>query len=365
MLSMECPRIEEVMRAGRRRHRFDNSDKTIYQDRNGPIIENELGQNIAGDHYSIISLCSVSFRACIRHLPYHWICSIIKLGCSYGLNVELRLEERSAYCNMFIRQTYWSNASQAIEALEKEIAEKLTPYNLSFNILSWEFVSSMNFSTTVDFVITNLPADGGPLKYGYNDYSFKLDWLADWAGAPLTQWTQEASSYNQGVISYLKEVEGKTYRFTVDPYVSIQGFTEIANCTGTQITYSVFVPNTILDLQILQNGIKVVNITNFLDRGEFNQIYSQGEQYRSKVLKDASEELAVKLTPFGLTATDFEVYLSEPYSALGVHYIVRGAVDKVNNSRYRVNLKFLDIPLSEFTISQTSDSTVLRYILGI
>jgi len=282
------------------------------------------------------------------------------LSSYYRLSVELRLEERSALCSLSMEQTPWSNQSQAIEAVQEEISNKLVPYDLSFEIEYVKF--SENAPMGVDFIVTGLTADGGPLKYGYNNYSFELGWLADWAGAPFTQWTEKTSSINQGVIDYLKEVEGKTYRFTLDPFIQIQGFTNITKRTETQVTYSIFVPNTILDLQILQNGIKVTNITNFLNRSEFNQIYSQGEQYRAKVLKEISEELAVKLSPYGLTATDFEVYLSEPYSAVGIHYTVQGAVEKTSNNEYKVNLKFLNISLSEFTVSQTSYSTILRYM---
>ena len=282
------------------------------------------------------------------------------LPSDFGLDVELRLEERSAWCSLSIEQTPWSNQSQAIEAVQREIATRLAPYNLSFKIDYVKF--SENAPMSVDFMVPNLPVGRGQLKYGYNDYSFELGWLVDWAGAPFTQWAQEASSINQGVINYVKEVEGKTYRFILDPLINIQGFTNITKRTETQIAYSVFVPNTILEISILQNGIKITNITNFLNRSEFNQIYSQGEQYRSKLLRDVSEELALKLSPYGLTATNFEVYLSEPYSAVGIHYTVQEAIEKADNNEYKVNLKFLNIPLSEFSISQTPYSTILRYI---
>jgi len=278
----------------------------------------------------------------------------------YGLDVELRLEERSAFCSLFMKQTPWSNQSQAIEAVQEEINSRLAPYNLSFKIGYIKF--NENAPMDVGFIVPNLPGSGELLKYGYNNYSFDLSWLADWAEAPFTQWTQEASSLNQGVIDYAKEVENKTYSFTLDPFINIQGFTNITKLTETQITYSIFVPNTILEMSILQNGIKVVNITNFLNRTEFNQIYSQGEQYRDKVLREASEELALKLSPYGLTATNFEVYLSEPYSAVGLHYTVQGAIEKAGNNEYKINLKFLNVSLSDFTISQSSYSTVLGYI---
>ncbi len=282
------------------------------------------------------------------------------LPSDFKLNVELRLEERSVWCSLSIRQTPWLNQSQAIEAVKKEIASRLASYNLSFEIESVKFRE--NTPMSVDFIIPNLPIEGGPLKYGYNNYSVELGWLVDWAGAPFTQWAEVKSSHNQGVINYAREIEGKTYSFTLDPLIMIQGFTNITKRTETQIVYSFFVPNMILDLQILQDGIKVTNITNFLNKSEFEQIYNQGEQYQDKILKNTSEELALRLSPLGMVATNFEVCRRGPYSTVGIHYTIKGVIEKVTDKEFKADLRFLNIPLSEFTVSQHSYSTVLQYV---
>lgn len=231
----------------------------------------------------------------------------------------------------------------------------MAPYNLSFRI---EFVKFGEYGPMdVGFTVLNLPVEGGPLKYGYTDYSAGLMWLADWSGMPFTQWTQAASW-----MGYSKEVEGKTYRFNLAPLIPLRGLADITERTETYISYSIFVPNTVIDIQVLQDKIESTTIINFLNQTEFDRVYAQGERYRNEVLENASAEVALKLDPYGLTAADFEVSLSERYSALGVHYTIQGAVEMVREGEYRVDLKFLNITMSELTVSsQTPFETVLRY----
>jgi hypothetical protein len=177
----------------------------------------------------------------------------------YGLDVELRLEEQSASCSLYMKQTPWTNQSQAVEAIQGEITYMLEPYNLTFEIGKVKFGG--NAPMGVDFTVPNLTADAGPLKYGYNYYSFELEWLTNWAGAPFTQWARGTSTINQGVIDYVKEIEGKTYRFTLDPYIQAQGYTNITRLAETQIEYSFFFPNTILEFSTYLNFLQTVSIS--------------------------------------------------------------------------------------------------------
>lgn len=284
------------------------------------------------------------------------------LPVDYNLDVELQLEDRTALGNLMIMRPQWSNRTEAVAAVQKEIDSWLAPYNLSSKIDSVKF--GKNGPMGVDFTIHNLPVEGGSLKYGYTNYSVGLNWLTDWSGAPFTQWTEERLTLSSSPsMSYSKEAEGKTYRYRLASFIPIQGLTEITRRSATQLTYSVFIPNTMTNLRVFQDRIQLVTIINFLNRTEFNQLYAQGEQYRSEVLKNVSAEVTSKLNRYGLVATNFEVYLSEPYSALGIHYTIQGAVEKVGGEgEYKVDLRFLNITLSEFTVSSPPLSgTVLMY----
>ena len=290
------------------------------------------------------------------------------LPSDYRLAVELWLEERSAWCSLYMRHTSWSNQSQAIEAVQKEISSRLNPYNLTFNIEYVKF--SVNASMDVDFTVPNLPVNGEPLNFGYNDYSVELGWLVDWAKAPFTQWEKTITSspyfLEEAEIEHSREVEGKTYRFELERIIRLQGYTSISELTNTSVSYSIFIPKTILKLDISQDKIKVVNITNFSNKTEFNRLYALGEQYRDEVLKNAIAEEAKRLNPYNFTADNFEVYMSEPsdfYLALMVHYVVQGAVENIDGDGYKVDLRFLNMPLSEFTISShPRTKTVLGYM---
>jgi len=165
-------------------------------------------------------------------------------------------------------------------------------------------------------------------------------------------------------MDYLKEMEDKTYRFNIHHFIPVTGLTvDITGRKETYISYSVFVPHRVIDIQVFQNHIKSVTIINFLNQTEFDRIYAEGEWYRNEVLKNVSAEVTSNLKPYGLSATNFEVYLSEPYSYLAVHYIIQEVVEKVRENEYKVNLKFLNITLSKFTVSsQTPFKTVIRYI---
>jgi len=103
----------------------------------------------------------------------------------FELAVELRLDERTAWCNLYLKQTPWSNQSEAIKAIWNDINSRLAPYNLSFRIESVKF--SEYGPMDISFTVLDLPVEGGPLNYGYTDYSVEFGWLADWSDAPFTR----------------------------------------------------------------------------------------------------------------------------------------------------------------------------------